>query len=270
MDVNKKRIVIHSASWYDENQEERLQTEMDIRAEKRNIRKRILAIRDDLDSGEQKRASLLLTERILGHQWYYRADKLLCFVSYGSEISTTEIMKEAWKAGKKVYVPKVLSGFPEIQPGAGQSFFDTQPDSEKKLPEHQKAIGERGRLYLRKEFAGKGGRTECRAPHYMEFYRITSPGDLEPGYRGISEPAGTTEIYVYSGETAEQTLMLMPGVAFDRYRTRLGYGRGFYDRYLADKPGLWLRTIAVGYRCQMVDKLPGEDTDIRPCQVICL
>ena len=64
MDVNKKRIVIHSASWYDENQEERLQTEMDIRAEKRNIRKRILAIRDDLDSGEQKRASLLLTERM--------------------------------------------------------------------------------------------------------------------------------------------------------------------------------------------------------------
>jgi 5-formyltetrahydrofolate cyclo-ligase len=227
--------------------------QMDIRAEKREIRKRLLAVRDNLDSGEREKASLLLTERILGHQWYYRADKLLCFASYGSEISTLEIMKEAWKAGKKVYVPKVLPGGSEMRLELERSRSEKQslealPDTEKAS---KKILWERGR-------------------HDMEFYRIMSLEDLEPGYRGIPEPAGTTEIYVYSADTAEQTLMLMPGVAFDGYRARLGYGRGFYDRYLADRPKLQLRTIAVGYRCQMVDKLPGEDTDIRPCQVICL
>ncbi len=192
---------------------------MEIREEKRIIRKKILALRDSMDKDERRRASLLLTERIAGHQWFYSSVYFLCFVSYGSEISTLGIIEEALKSGKKVYVPKVYRG--TDVPG-------------------------------------------------MRFHRIASIEELEPGYRGISEPAGGSEEYTYSDSAAEHTLMLMPGVAFDRFRGRLGYGRGFYDRYLADRPGLRQRTIAVGYRCQMVEKLPEEDTDIRPCQVICL
>ncbi len=192
---------------------------MKIREEKREIRKKILTLRDGMNSDERKRASLLLTERIAGHQWFYRSDYFLGFVSCGSEISTLNIIEEALKSGKKVYVPKV---------------------------------------HCRKDGAE------------MRFFRITSIEELEPGYRGIPEPAGGSEEYKYSDSVAERTLMLMPGVAFDRYRGRLGYGKGFYDRYLAGRPGLRQRTIAVGYRCQMVEKLPEEETDIRPCQVICL
>ena len=64
--------------------------------------------------------------------------------------------------------------------------------------------------------------------------------------------------------------MLMPGAAFDRYRNRLGYGKGFYDRFLADKPLLLQRTIGVGFRCQMRAELPSSPLDVRPCQVICV
>ena len=192
---------------------------MEIREEKREIRKKILTLRDGMGNDERKRASLLLTERIAGHQWFYGSDYFLCFVSYGSEISTLDIIEEALKSGKKVYVPKV---------------------------------------YCRQDG------TE------MRFYRIMSIEELKPGYRGIPEPADGSEEYRYSDSVAERTLMLMPGVAFDGYRGRLGYGKGFYDRYLADRTGLRQRTIAVGYRCQMVEKLPEEETDIRPCQVICL
>lgn len=73
-----------------------------------NIRKSVLQARDALREEEQTKAAVLLTERILGHQWYYRSEILLCFVSYGSEISTRDILAEALKAGKEVYVPKVL------------------------------------------------------------------------------------------------------------------------------------------------------------------
>ena len=186
---------------------------------KREIRKSILSLRDHLKPEERERASVLLTERIVGHQWFYQAEFFLSFVSYGSEISTREILREALRAGKKVYVPKVL--------------------------------------------AKKDGLEMC-------FYRITALEELVEGYRGIPEPSGDSEKYVYSEADVSHTLMLMPGVAFDAYRNRIGYGKGFYDRFLEGRPGLQLRTIAVGYRCQMVERLPEEDWDVKPYQVICV
>lgn len=104
----------------------------------------------------------------------------------------------------------------------------------------------------------------------MAFYRIGDLSELVQGYKGIPEPKGDTENYDGGEHTVEKTLLLMPGVAFDRYRNRIGYGKGFYDRFLASSPELQLRSIAVGYQCQLLEELPAEETDIRPCQVICV
>ena len=62
----------------------------------------------------------------------------------------------------------------------------------------------------------------------MVFYKLTDFSQLEPGYFQIPEPA--------SGEIVEwpTALMIMPGVAFDRENHRVGYGGGFYDRFLKD------------------------------------
>ncbi|MCH5342544.1 MAG: 5-formyltetrahydrofolate cyclo-ligase [Acetatifactor sp.] len=186
---------------------------------KKNLRRQMLARRDALTKEERARASLLMTERILGHQWFYRSEYFLGFVSYGSEIDTKPLLEEAIRQGKKVYVPKVE--------------------------------GEQ-----------------------MVFYRICSLEELIKGYKGIPEPVGDTEIFDYAvcqkkGET-DKVLLLMPGVAFDPYRNRIGYGKGFYDRYLAEREELTLRSIAVGFRCQMVDEVPAESYDKRPYQVICV
>ena len=190
---------------------------------KQEIRKVVLQARDGLSRIERERGNILLTERILGHQWFYTSRTLLCFVSFGSEIDTSEILQKAFRREKRVYVPKVIQG--------------TQ------VPE-------------------------------MRFYRIASLEELQKGYRGIREPEGISEEYRYGGnfetEEADSVLMLMPGVAFDRFRGRLGYGRGFYDRFLQDKPQLQQRTIGVGYRCQLVEKLPVSEYDVKPYQVICV
>lgn len=189
-------------------------------AELRNsIRQKALKARETLSQEERKKASILMTERILGHQWFYRSDIFLCFVSYGSEIDTHELIEEALRLGKKVYVPKVTNA------------------SEK---------------------------TE------MRFYRMTNMSELTEGYKGIPEPAGLSEEYIYQEADAERTLVIMPGAAYDSYRSRLGYGKGFYDRFLADKKALQLRTIAVGFQCQLVEKIPEREGDIRPCQIICM
>lgn len=191
----------------------------DISMDKAEIRRRTLALRESLSGDERERARVLLTERILGHQWFYRSDILLGFASCGSEIDTGEILREALRLGKKVYLPRVT-----------------------------------------------GGETSSE----MVFLRIGSMEELQPGYRGIPEPDSGAEAYEYTDGDAEHVLMLMPGVAFDGCRNRIGYGKGFYDRYLADKPDLQLKTIAVGFRCQMTEEIPCGEHDIRPYQVICV
>lgn len=182
---------------------------------KKEIRKRVLALRETISPSERMKSEVLVTERILGHQWYYKADTLLVFVSYGSEISTAAIIEDAFRLGKKVFVPKVLGD-------------------------------------------------------EMEFYRILPDEKLEEGYKGILEPAVTPvkEQFVYREEIADTVLMLMPGAAFDPARNRIGYGKGFYDRYLADKKEM--HTIAIGFQCQMVEAIEADENDVKPMQVICL
>lgn len=217
----------------------------DVTLDKKAIRKAALAAREALGREERKRGALLLTERILGHQWFYGSEEILCFVSYGSEIDTGEIMTEALRLGKRVYVPKVLPG------DNNEASHHNEASNHNEVSHHSEAL--RHRNFLR-----------------MEFFRIEDMSQLIPAYRGILEPSGDSERYVYTAERAKRTLMLMPGAAFDSFRNRIGYGGGFYDRYLADREELQLRTIAVGFKCQMVEEIPTESTDIRPYQVICV
>lgn len=100
--------------------------------------------------------------------------------------------------------------------------------------------------------------------HMMEFYQIFSFKDLEVGSYGIKEPA---EQFLCRERKAKpptpgKALMIMPGVAFDRRRNRIGYGGGYYDRYLASHPGI--HTIAIAFECQMEEEIETEETDIRP------
>ena len=90
----------------------------------------------------------------------------------------------------------------------------------------------------------------------MIFYKLTDFSQLEPGYFGIPEPA--------RGEIAEweNALMIMPGVAFDKQNHRVGYGGGFYDRYLEKHPAL--KRIAAAFEFQILPEVPTEPTDISP------
>ncbi len=103
----------------------------------------------------------------------------------------------------------------------------------------------------------------------MLFLAVKDLRELQAGYKGIPEPEGTGGQYVYE-LPAPKTFMLVPGVAFDAERGRMGYGKGFYDRFLADRPDLIARSIGIGHACQLAKKIPCEETDIRPAQVICV
>lgn len=92
----------------------------------------------------------------------------------------------------------------------------------------------------------------------MRFYLITSYEDLEPGCFGIREPKeGCKEILTVS----ENSVVIMPGVAFDRKGNRIGYGKGYYDKYFSAYPKIY--KIAIAFEVQMVLEIPADEFDVK-------
>lgn len=89
----------------------------------------------------------------------------------------------------------------------------------------------------------------------MKFLYLDDLSKVEKNPMGIPEPVDDTP--VAEDKTA---LVLMPGVAFTKKGDRIGYGGGFYDRFLAEEPNH--PTLALCYDFQIVDCLPTEDYDI--------
>lgn len=90
----------------------------------------------------------------------------------------------------------------------------------------------------------------------LEFFYIDTREQLKEGFYGILEPV-TAKI-----ASGDEVLVVMPGVAFDREGGRIGYGKGYYDRYLRKHPDY--HTIALTFEVQCLDQVPVEDHDIRP------
>ena len=97
----------------------------------------------------------------------------------------------------------------------------------------------------------------------MEFYKITSLADVSPGAFGIPEPKGDTPPAAY-----EKVLMLMPGVAFDEQRNRIGYGGGYYDRYLERNKNKEITKVALAYPFQIFPEIPADPHDEKVDEII--
>jgi len=96
-----------------------------------------------------------------------------------------------------------------------------------------------------------------KANHRLDHYFIERFDSLRPGAFGILEPA----VEEGSPPTAPLELfdlILVPGVAFDRRGNRLGYGAGYYDRFLERVPA---PKIGLSFSSQIVSHIPAEAHD---------
>lgn len=89
----------------------------------------------------------------------------------------------------------------------------------------------------------------------MRFLYLTDLSQVKKNEMGIPEPVADEPV-----ATDPTALVLMPGLAFTKDGDRMGYGGGYYDKFLAQEPDH--PTVALCYDFQIVQSLPKEDYDI--------
>lgn len=97
---------------------------------------------------------------------------------------------------------------------------------------------------------------KCLPDSRMSFYIIESLDDCREGAYGIPEPM---EHCREAELTGENIVCIVPGLAFGRTGERLGYGGGYYDRFLEKHPHIY--TIGICSERFVIDDIPMEDTD---------
>lgn len=139
-------------------------------------------------------------------------------------------------------------------------FFAKMPGQIKEMPVYLYLDfgNEAGTGRILSKLWDEGARTAVPKAEGMElnFYEIRERGQLSPGYMGILEPdltAGVAPVHY------PDALVVVPGVAFDEKRYRLGYGGGFYDRFFLREPGHLKWGLA--YDFQIVEALPRDPWD---------
>ena len=95
----------------------------------------------------------------------------------------------------------------------------------------------------------------------MELRLYTGPGSMKEGAFHIQEPTGK----VFT-DYKDIDLAVIPGMAFDMHGHRLGRGKGYYDRFLAQIPDTY--KIGVCFSFQLVGHVPTEPTDIAMDEII--
>lgn len=188
------------------------------------LRKEIIARRKALPAEEMTELSCRAQERLMRDPAWAKAQNIAMYVPMRKETDTNLLMDAAWAAGKNVFFPRVHASIKGV----------------------------------------------------MHFCQCTSRADLEPGVFGIMEPdLSKTKKCLFAGmetPTPQEDyrtglpwpdLVLMAGVAFDRQGHRLGYGGGYYDRFMekAAQNNASSVFLAFAYDFQIMDSIPYERWD---------
>lgn len=95
------------------------------------------------------------------------------------------------------------------------------------------------------------------------FYETEYLEDLKPGAFGILEPSDMVPKFVDN-----KGICFVPGIAFDKKGNRLGFGKGYYDRFLRDKSHITKIGICYDFQLLKHIEIPAEDFDIKMDMII--
>lgn len=173
---------------------------LEMKAEKKALRKELLRRQSILNEEYKQDASLKIAQKVFELKEYDEAKVIFIYSGTSNEVDTSIIIREALSKGKRVALPKIIS------------------------------LG------------------------LMEAREIRSMDDTVPEKHGILEPGpGSREI-----PTEEIDLALIPCLAFRKDGYRIGYGGGFYDRFLSKGR---FHKIIIAFDKMSCDDIPTDDHD---------
>ncbi|MFM2134064.1 MAG: hypothetical protein RL156_1345 [Bacteroidota bacterium] len=156
------------------------------------LRRSKIQERDALDGAVTAEWSVAMADTLTRSFEYQQCESVHVFLSFGSEPLTQPLIERAWNDGKTVYVPSVTI------PGTKEGNSDTAESKDRAVMMH------------------------------MQYDR----GDeLAGGMYGIPEPVGKPRL-VDAEIKSPALLAVVPLVAFNELLVRMGYGKGYYDRFL--------------------------------------
>jgi 5-formyltetrahydrofolate cyclo-ligase len=180
----------------------------DLKRGKRAVRRRILAIRDEMPVPEREDRSARIAERVMSLPEVERASTVMAFWTFGSEPDTTPLIAALHARGVRVALPRIVEGDLQVR-----AFIPGDPVTMTPFGAGEPVDGE-----------------------------VIDPGEID--------------------------VIVTPAVAFDRSGRRVGYGGGFYDRFLPTTRPDSAR-IGIGFGVQLVDDdLPNGHFDLRVDAVV--
>ncbi|MDZ5607995.1 5-formyltetrahydrofolate cyclo-ligase [Bacillus pseudomycoides] len=173
-----------------------------MKEEKVRLRKKIVEQMNSLSKEQHKTLSEQIVFSLYEQKEWRESETIGITLSMEHEVNTYVIIEQAWREGKKVFVPKCN-----------------------------------------------------RETRTMTFRQITNFNQLETVYMSLREPIPALTV---EAEANEIDLLFVPGVAYTRRGERIGYGGGYYDRYLVQYEG---KTLSLAFGFQIVSYIPTESFD---------
>ena len=159
-----------------------------------------------------------------------------------------KVMPDAIKAAYDAKLTNNILASPEYQRAQRVMGYASLEEEVKTWPILRHALAEGKSVYLPRV---EGKRLAVAPVIYHEGDFV----DLSPAYRGILEPKAP------GIDPGQLSLILVPGLAFDREGFRIGYGGGYYDRLL-EEVGDRVVSMGICYSFQMCRRLPRMSHDV--------
>lgn len=102
----------------------------------------------------------------------------------------------------------------------------------------------------------------------LEFIWINEISIYDKSSMGIDEPTEDMIVDVKELEEEAYILNIVPGLAFDQNKNRVGYGKGFYDRYFEKNNQIKFIKVAITFDFQIIDQIDSKEHDIKVDEII--
>lgn len=177
--------------------------------EKDQVRKQYLAIRNKLGKNEVIDLSERICKKLCQLDIILNANNIMCYVSFGNEVHTHELIKKWLTEGKQVSVPCVVN--------------------------------------------------DEKHANCMHAVKINSFDELKvSGKYGILEPP-LLDCNILNPDMID--VVIVPGCAFDINKNRMGFGAGYYDRYMGNVSSN-CKKVGICFDFQVIDKIPVDEYDV--------